>query len=60
LLRFDEQIAAVKRAIAISSELVGQLYTIGATVIVDATEVERVERPKQPYLNPWECDPCRS
>jgi uncharacterized repeat protein (TIGR03943 family) len=30
----------------------GKLYPIGATVIVDATEVERVERPKHPYLNP--------
>jgi uncharacterized repeat protein (TIGR03943 family) len=30
----------------------GKLYPIGATVIVDATEVERLERPEHPYLNP--------
>jgi uncharacterized repeat protein (TIGR03943 family) len=30
----------------------GKIYPIGAEVIVDATEVEGVKRPKHPYLNP--------
>lgn len=30
----------------------GKIYPIGAEVIVDATEVALVDRPKRPYLNP--------
>lgn len=30
----------------------GQLYPLANEVIVDATKVERVKRPKRPYLNP--------
>jgi uncharacterized repeat protein (TIGR03943 family) len=30
----------------------GKIYPIGAEVIVDANDVERVKRPKHPYLNP--------
>jgi uncharacterized repeat protein (TIGR03943 family) len=30
----------------------GKIYPIGAEVIVDASDVERVDRPKHPYLNP--------
>ncbi|MFN2488634.1 MAG: hypothetical protein ABR529_02615 [Actinomycetota bacterium] len=32
--------------------ITGKIYPIGAEVIVDATEVERVDRPDHPYLNP--------
>ena len=30
----------------------GRIYPIGDEVIVDASEVEKVDRPKHPYLNP--------
>jgi uncharacterized repeat protein (TIGR03943 family) len=30
----------------------GKIYPIGAEVIVDASDVARVDRPKHPYLNP--------
>ncbi|MBA2312634.1 MAG: hypothetical protein H0V97_07525 [Actinobacteria bacterium] len=30
----------------------GKIYPVGAEVIVDATEVARVDRPDRPYLNP--------
>jgi uncharacterized repeat protein (TIGR03943 family) len=30
----------------------GMIYPIGADLVVDASEVERVKRPKHPYLNP--------
>lgn len=30
----------------------GKIYPVGAEVIVDASNVERVDRPKHPYLNP--------
>ncbi|MBA2425896.1 MAG: hypothetical protein H0V60_02315 [Actinobacteria bacterium] len=30
----------------------GRIYPIGSEVIVDATRVQRVRRPKHPYLNP--------
>jgi uncharacterized repeat protein (TIGR03943 family) len=33
-------------------EVTGALYPLGREVVVDATEVRGVERPKQPYLNP--------
>lgn len=33
-------------------KVTGRIYPIGKEVIVDATEVEKVERPDRPYLNP--------